>query len=85
MADEYPGLNPRIDDAEQQHRACHANGCLHNHRLDDVGQNMTGDNPPIISAQRARRLHKFFFLYRQHLGANQPGIPSGEPVSSSNT
>ena len=59
----------------RQDRARHADRRLHDHRLNNVRQNVARDDPYIARAHGPRAFHKFPLPHRQNLRAHQPGIP----------
>src|SRR5437667_12797212 len=53
-----------------ENSARHADRRLHDHRLNDVGQNMVNDNAQIACAESACGLHEFALARVQHLRTN---------------
>src|SRR6185437_6926445 len=58
----------------------HADGSLHQYRLDDVGQDVVQHEADITRAKRARSLHKLALLHRHDLAAYETSVidPSRE-------
>src|SRR5580700_8037940 len=58
----------------------HANRRLHNHRLNNIWQNVADDDAQIAGAQGAGGFDKFALARGQYLASNQAGIadPSSE-------
>src|SRR5436305_2094590 len=54
--------------------ASHANRCLHNHWLNNVGQNVPDDYTQIACAECSCRFHKFAFAGGQYLRSHKPRI-----------
>src|SRR5208282_2846524 len=56
-----------------------ADGRLHNDRLNNIREDVAGNNVEISSAERSRRFDKFAFAHGQHLGADQTSV--ADPTS----
>ncbi len=57
-----------------QNSSRHADGCLHDDGLQNIGQDMPGKNAQIGGAKGARGFDEFPFLYGEYLGSYQAGI-----------
>ena len=58
----------------------HANGGLHDHRLNDVGQDVADDNTQVAGAEGSRGFNEFALPGSQDLSADQTSVtnPSAE-------
>src|SRR2546423_7800383 len=63
-----------------QDGSSHPDGGLHDHRLNNVGQNVANDDVQITGAKRPRGFDEFTFAGTQDLPANQASVayPSSE-------
>ncbi len=77
------GLHAEAEEAERgfgEDGAGHADGGLHEHGLDDVGQDVVEHQAEIACAERARGLHEFALLHGHDLAADEARVvdPAGE-------
>src|SRR4029077_2216087 len=76
----------RHAESEEAHRglgencSSHADRRLHDHRLDNVGQDVTNNNAQVAGAKGARGFDEFAFPRDQHLSADEASVadPSAE-------
>src|SRR5215831_5012891 len=54
-----------------QNRARHSDGSLHNHRLNDIRQDVADDDAQVASTECAGGLNKLALARSKHLAANQ--------------
>src|SRR5271157_4067371 len=59
--------------------SCHADRCLHDHGLNNVGENVTEDDAQVAGAESACGLDEFAFARREGLASNQACV--ADPAS----
>ena len=71
------GRDAESEEAESglsQHCAGHADGGLHDERLDDVGQDVAEEDAEVAGTEGAGGFDEFALAYREHLTADQAGV-----------